>query len=49
NNMSYSTFMHGLKLAEIDMNRKMLADIAVTDAAAFTVLTEQAKVALENK
>ena len=34
NNMSYSTFMHGLKLAEIDVNRKMLADIAVTDAAA---------------
>ena len=41
NNMSYSTFMHGLKLAEIDVNRKMLAEIAVTDAAAFTALAEQ--------
>lgn len=49
NNMSYSTFMHGLKLAEIDVNRKMLADIAVTDAAAFTALAEQAKIALNNK
>lgn len=49
NNMSYSTFMHGLKLAEIDVNRKMLADIAVTDAAAFTALAEQAKNALNNK
>lgn len=45
NNMSYSTFMHGLKLAEIEVNRKMLADIAVTDAAAFTALAEQAKTA----
>lgn len=49
NNMSYSTFMHGLKLAEIDVNRKMLADIAVTDAAAFTALAEQAKTALNNE
>ena len=49
NNMSYSTFMHGLKLAEIDVNRKILADIAVTDAAAFTALAEQAKTALNNK
>ena len=49
NNMSYSTFMHGLKLAEIDVNRKMLAYIAVTDAAAFTALAEQAKTALNNK
>ncbi|WP_407372449.1 50S ribosomal protein L20 [Carnobacterium sp.] len=46
NNMSYSTFMHGLKLAEIDVNRKMLAEIAVTDAPAFTALAEQAKTAL---
>ncbi|MGX7420134.1 50S ribosomal protein L20 [Carnobacterium gallinarum] len=46
NNMSYSVLMHGLKLAEIDINRKMLADIAVHDAAAFTALTEQAKTAL---
>jgi large subunit ribosomal protein L20 len=47
--MSYSTLMHGLKLAEIEVNRKMLADIAVTDAAAFTALAEQAKTALNNK
>jgi large subunit ribosomal protein L20 len=46
NNMSYSTLMHGLKVAGIDINRKMLADIAVNDAAAFTALTEQAKTAL---
>lgn len=46
NNMSYSTLMHGLKLAEIDINRKMLSDIAIHDAAAFTALTEQAKTAL---
>ena len=46
NNMSYSVLMHGLKLAEIDINRKMLADIAVHDAAAFTALAEQAKTAL---
>lgn len=45
NNMSYSTLMHGLKLAEIEVNRKMLADIAVTDAPAFTALAEQAKTA----
>lgn len=42
NNMSYSTLMHGLKLAGIEVNRKMLADIAVTDAPAFTALAEQA-------
>lgn len=46
NNMSYSTLMHGLKLAGIEVNRKMLADIAVTDAPAFTALAEQAKTAL---
>ena len=43
NGMSYSKFMHGLKLAGIDVNRKMLADLAVTDAAAFTSLVETAK------
>lgn len=46
NNLSYSKLMHGLKLAEIDINRKMLADLAVNDAAAFTALTDQAKEAL---
>lgn len=43
NNMSYSVLMHGLKVAGIDINRKMLADIAVHDAAAFTALADQAK------
>ena len=43
NGMNYSTFMHGLKLAGIEINRKMLAEMAVNDAAAFTALTEIAK------
>ena len=38
--------MHGLKSANIDMNRKMLADLAVNDAEAFATLVEQAKKAL---
>ena len=46
NGMSYSTFMHGLKLADINLNRKVLADIAVNDAAGFTALTETAKAKL---
>ena len=46
NDMNYSTFMHGLKLAGIDMNRKMLSELAIHDAAAFTALTEKAKAAL---
>ena len=46
NGMNYSTFMNGLKKAGITLNRKMLAEIAVADAAAFTTLTEQAKAAL---
>ena len=46
NGLSYSQLMHGLKLAEIEVNRKMLADLAVHDAAAFTALVEQAKKAL---
>ena len=46
NGMNYSTFMHGLKLAGIDMNRKMLSELAIHDAAAFTALTEKAKAAL---
>ena len=47
NGMNYSTFMNGLKKAGITMNRKMLAELAVSDAAAFTALTEQAKAALK--
>ena len=46
NGLSYSKLMHGLKLAGIEMNRKMLADLAVNDAAAFTVLADKAKEAL---
>lgn len=46
NGLSYSKFMHGLKLAGVEMNRKVLADLAVNDAAAFTVLAETAKAEL---
>ena len=46
NGMNYSTFMHGLKLAGIDLNRKMLAEIAVADKEAFAALAEKAKAAL---
>ena len=46
NGMNYSTFMNGLKKAGITLNRKMLAEIAVSDAAAFTALVEKAKAAL---
>ncbi|MBX7220658.1 MAG: 50S ribosomal protein L20 [Blastocatellia bacterium] len=44
--ISYSQFMHGLKVAGINLDRKMLADLAVNDAAAFAELTSQAKKAL---
>ena len=43
NGLSYSKFMHGLKLADIEMNRKMLAEMAVNDAEGFTTLAELAK------
>ncbi len=46
NDMSYSRFMHGLKLAGIDLNRKVLADIAVSDPKAFAALCDQAKAKL---
>ena len=46
NGLSYSQLMHGLKLAEIEVNRKMLADLAVNDVAAFTALAEAAKAKL---
>ena len=47
NGMNYSTFMNGLKKAGIEMNRKMLAEIAIADKAAFAALVEQAKAALK--
>lgn len=43
NGLSYSKFMHGLKLAEIEINRKMLAEMAVNDAEGFAKLAEIAK------
>ena len=43
NGLSYSKFMYGLKLADVQINRKMLAELAVNDAAAFTALAEVAK------
>ncbi len=46
NGMNYSTFMNGLKKANITLNRKMLSEIAINDAAGFTALTEKAKAAL---
>ena len=45
--MSYGTFMHGLKLAGVELDRKVLADIAVRDAEGFGRLAEAAKQALE--
>ncbi|TWI57011.1 50S ribosomal protein L20 [Halalkalibacter nanhaiisediminis] len=46
NGLSYSRFMHGLKLAEINVNRKMLAELAITDEKSFTQLAEKAKASL---
>ena len=46
NGMNYSTLMHGLKVAGVDLNRKMLAEIAVSDKEAFASLCETAKAAL---
>lgn len=43
NGLSYSRLMHGLKLAGVEVNRKMLADLAVTDAEAFAQLANKAK------
>lgn len=45
NGLSYSKLMHGLKVAGVDVNRKMLAELAVSDPAAFTALAEAAKAA----
>lgn len=47
NGMNYSTFMNGMKKAGITLNRKMLAELAVSDAAAFAGLAEKAKAALK--
>ena len=46
NGMNYSQFMNGLKKAEIDINRKMLSEIAIADPKAFAELVEKAKAAL---
>ncbi|MDD3692847.1 MAG: 50S ribosomal protein L20 [Oscillospiraceae bacterium] len=46
NGINYSTLMNGLKKAEINLNRKMLAELAVSDAAAFAELVKKAKAAL---
>ncbi|MEE0968934.1 MAG: 50S ribosomal protein L20 [Clostridia bacterium] len=46
NGMNYSTFMHGLKKAGIDLNRKMLSELAIADKNAFAALAEKAKAAL---
>lgn len=43
NGLSYSKLMHGLKLADVDINRKMLSDMAINDAAGFTTISEVAK------
>ena len=46
NGLSYSKFMYGLKLANVDLNRKMLSEIAISDPAGFTAIAEKAKAAL---
>jgi len=43
NGLSYSRFMHGLKLAEVDLNRKVLAELAVSDAQGFAELADLAR------
>ena len=43
NGLSYSKFMHGLKLAEVDINRKMLSEMAISNPEAFTTLVDVAK------
>lgn len=46
--LSYSKFMHGLKAAGIDLNRKVLAEVALQDEAGFRLLAQRAKAALES-
>src|SRR5512143_1004892 len=48
NGLSYSQFMHGLKLAEISLDRKVLADLAVHEPAAFTEISGKVKQAIES-
>ncbi len=48
NDTTYSRFIHGLKLAEIEVDRKILADMAVNDPEAFTALVQAANAAAEN-
>ena len=47
NGLSYNAFIHGLKLAEIELDRKVLADMAVTDPASFASLVDKARAAIE--
>ena len=47
NGMNYSTFMNGLKKAGVEMNRKMLSEIAISDKEAFAALAEKAKASLK--
>jgi large subunit ribosomal protein L20 len=49
NGLSYSQFMHGLKLAEINLDRKVLADLAVNEPTAFTEISGKVKEALESR
>ena len=49
NDMSYSTFINGLNVAGVEVDRKVLADLAVTDAEAFAAIVKVAKAALESK
>jgi len=49
NGLTYSKFMHGLKLAQVDINRKMLSEMAVNDAEGFKSLVELAKSRLEKE
>ena len=49
NDMTYSVFMNGIKLAGIELDRKVLADIAVTDESAFAAIAAQVKDALDKK
>lgn len=48
NDLSYSRFIHGLKMANVSLDRKVLADIAVRDAAAFSQIAATARAALES-
>ncbi|MBI3950783.1 MAG: 50S ribosomal protein L20 [Acidobacteria bacterium] len=49
NGLNYSQFMHGLKLADVQLDRKILADLAVNDEAAFAELANMAKQALQTQ